>query len=132
MKRSTIRSIAAALAVAATTSLLLPACGSARRGEPLTREPVAEPSALVQEGHRLFDTFCNSCHPGGTAGIGLALNNKPLPEAAIRFQVRNGIGAMPAFDEKTISDEQLDAIIEYIDWVEDLEVERDMETEDGY
>ena len=99
--------------------LLASACGSARRGVPLVGDrEIEDPELLL--GRRSFDTFCHSCHPGGTGGLGLALNNKPLPGFAVRLQVRNGIGAMPSFSEKVISDEALDAIVAYMKWLRNL------------
>ena len=38
----------------------------------------------------------------------------PVPDAAIRLQVRKGMGAMPHFDEHHISPNELDAIVEYM------------------
>lgn len=105
-------------------------CGTARRGVPLTdREPPAD-SPTLRTGERVFDTYCNGCHPGGTAGVGLALNDKPLPEAAIRLQVRQGVGAMPGFSEAEISDAELDALVAYMQWLHTIEVDV-METDDG-
>lgn len=37
------------------------------------------------------------------------INNKPLPGFLIKFQVRNGLGAMPAFSKEHVSPEELDA-----------------------
>ncbi|HJP61658.1 MAG TPA: cytochrome c, partial [Gemmatimonadaceae bacterium] len=54
------------------------------------------------------------CHPGGAAGLGPPLNNKPAPAFVIRFQVRHGLGAMPAFDSTQISDADLHAVAEYL------------------
>ena len=102
--------------------LSLAACGSAQRGAPLTG-PHEPPDAEVVRGQQTFDTFCNGCHPGGTAGIGVALNNKPLPGFVIRRQVRWGLGAMPAFSEETISDEALDDLVAYLVWLRRLDRE---------
>ncbi len=93
-------------------ALLVFGCGTARRGEPFHGPP-----ALTEEqrfGETIFMEHCNRCHPGGEAGLGPALNNKPIPEAAIRLQVRNGYGSMPAFPEEEISEEQLDALALYV------------------
>ena len=43
-----------------------------------------------------------SGHPAGAGGL-------------IRFQVRNGLGAMPAFKEDRLSAQQLDDLIAYLD-----------------
>lgn len=80
--------------------------------------PLAEvtemPTEKLQQGRVLFDQYCASCHPNGMAGVGLAIIDKPLPERLIEFQIRNGIGVMPAFDENVLSDEQVEKIAEYL------------------
>jgi mono/diheme cytochrome c family protein len=58
--------------------------------------------------------LCNQCHPGGDAGLAPALNNKPAPAAAIKLQVRKGLGRMPAFDQQVIDDNALDALVSYM------------------
>jgi len=70
-------------------------CGSARRGEPLIG-PVGL-SDQARLGRVVFYANCDQCHPGGEAGLGPSLNNKPLPGFAIKTQVRHGLGAMPSF-----------------------------------
>jgi mono/diheme cytochrome c family protein len=62
------------------------------------------------EGERLFHRFCYPCHPGGEAGLGPAINDKPLPAVAIRTQIRRGLGAMPAFSDEWLSDREVRAI----------------------
>ncbi|MDC4226474.1 MAG: cytochrome c [Candidatus Manganitrophus sp.] len=59
----------------------------------------------------LHETLVINAIPEGEAGLGPALNNKPLPGWMIRFQVRHGLGAMPAFSEKEISDRELDDLV---------------------
>jgi mono/diheme cytochrome c family protein len=88
-------------------------CGSARRGEPV-QAPLELTDAELVQGRDVFMRFCNSCHPGGESGLGFALNNKPLPGFLIRFQVRNGLGAMPAFGPDLISSEELDYLVAYL------------------
>jgi mono/diheme cytochrome c family protein len=65
-------------------------------------------------GEVVFMQHCHSCHPGGEAGLGPALNNKPLPGFLIRLQVRQGIGAMPRFSEDVISGTELDDLVAYM------------------
>jgi mono/diheme cytochrome c family protein len=89
-------------------------CASARRGEPIVAGGKPPLNAEEQLGQRVFMRECNSCHPGGEGGVGPAINNKPVPAAAIRLQVRNGLGAMPAFDDGEVSDAELSAIISYL------------------
>jgi mono/diheme cytochrome c family protein len=88
-------------------------CGSPRRGEPIT-SPLRISDPVVERGREVFARNCYPCHPGGAGGLGPALNNKALPAFAIRFQVRHGMGVMPAFSEKEISPDQLDALIVYM------------------
>ena len=89
------------------------ACGSSRRSEPiLGPPPLDSPEEL--KGEQLFMKFCNQCHPGGAGGLGPGLNNKPAPAAAIRLQIRKGLGAMPAFSDDEIIDPDVEAIIAYM------------------
>lgn len=94
-------------------SLILTACHSQRRGEPLTGT-VAENNAKVQRGELVFMRNCYQCHPTGEGGLGPALNNKPAPRFLIKTQVRTGLGTMPAFGKDKISSEELDDLVDYI------------------
>jgi mono/diheme cytochrome c family protein len=93
--------------------LALAGCGPQRRG-PLVGAPVTTDTPAERRGERLFYRHCARCHPGGEAGLGPALNNKPLPELAIETQIRKGVGAMPAFSEHHLDDAQVEAIAEYV------------------
>ncbi len=77
-------------------------------------EPVTLETKELENGSKLFDHHCASCHPGGMSGLGPAIINKPLPEFLIRFQIRNGIGVMPAFKKDVLDDEQVENIAEYL------------------
>lgn len=88
-------------------------CGSARRSDP-TGTPPAVTTESLRTGQTAFMMHCHQCHPGGDAGLGPALNNKPLPGFMIRMQIRNGLGAMPSFPEKKMDDATVDAVIEYV------------------
>jgi mono/diheme cytochrome c family protein len=93
--------------------LLVAAGCSARRSEPVAGPPpVASPE--LARGEIAFDAHCSHCHPGGEKGLAPALNNKPLPGFLIKFQVRHGLGAMPAFSERELEDEELDALVKYM------------------
>jgi mono/diheme cytochrome c family protein len=92
--------------------VLLCGCGSARRGEPFTGPLVLSEEA--QRGQVLFMRHCHQCHPGGEAGLAPAINDKPLPGFLTRFQVRHGLGAMPAFSKDDIGDAEVDAIVAYL------------------
>ena len=100
------------IALVGCVTLLISGC-TPRRGILVERVPELN-TASEQQGQEVFMNHCNFCHPGGGAGLGLAINNKPLPAAMIAFQVRNGIGAMPAFSKTKISDEELSALIDYL------------------
>ena len=89
------------------------ACGSARRVPPVA-SPVELSSQKLVTGHHEFMEYCHQCHPHGEAGLAPAINDKPLPGFLIKFQVRHGLGAMPAFPKQVISDEELDAIVAYL------------------
>ncbi|HLU66245.1 MAG TPA: cytochrome c [Kofleriaceae bacterium] len=111
-----------AAALIATAPLVLAAvaggCGAERRGPPAA--PSVVPAAVEERrGERLFFRFCYQCHPGGGGGLGPSINDKPLPHALIRAQIRRGLGEMPAFPDQVLSDEDVDAIIAYLDLLED-------------
>jgi mono/diheme cytochrome c family protein len=106
------RKVAAFIGGAAVL-LLLNACYSARRGEPITGL-VPVKNEKVARGQIVFYQHCNQCHPGGEAGLGPALNNKPAPAFLMKTQVRLGLGAMPAFDKEQISPESLDNLMAYV------------------
>jgi mono/diheme cytochrome c family protein len=108
MKRALIAVLAAGLAAS-----LISGCGSARRSEPI-KGAVAINDPQVARGRLAFMAKCNYCHPGGEAGLGPALNDKPLPEFLIKTQIRVGLGAMPAFPPQEISDADVDAIVAYM------------------
>ena len=94
----------------------LAACGSSRRTVPVSG-PLMFPSQKVALGERAFMRTCNACHPRGESGLAPGINNKPLPEFLIKFQVRHGMGAMPAFSERQVNPEELDAIVEYLEYM---------------
>jgi mono/diheme cytochrome c family protein len=100
------------LAIATITAVLL-ACGARQRGEP-AGPPIAAATAEEPHGRQLFQKLCYKCHPGGAAGLGPALNNKPLPEVAVRTQIRKGVGAMPSFGSDMVSDDDVAALARFV------------------
>ena len=102
-----------ALRIVMILGVLLTAACSARRGEPIVG-PVAISEPGIARGQQVFMRECYQCHPGGEAGVGPAINNKPLPGFLIKFQVRTGLGAMPAFSQGEISAEELDHLVDYL------------------
>ena len=93
--------------------LMILACGSPKRDEP-DRPAFVPATTTIARGEEVFKKQCDYCHPGGGAGLGPALNNKPAPAFAIRFQIRHGLGAMPAFDSTTIPAADVQAIADYL------------------
>lgn len=92
---------------------LLVACAPAYRGAPILG-PLDTSDPLVARGERAFAEYCHSCHPSAGTGLGPGIADKPLPGWLVRFQVRNGLGQMPAFPPDVIDSEELDGIIAYI------------------
>jgi mono/diheme cytochrome c family protein len=88
-------------------------CGQTRVGPPLT-PPLALSSVGEQRGEVLFMRHCHQCHPGGAGGLAPSINDKPIPRELVRAQIRLGIGAMPAFSEKVLADDEVDAITAYV------------------
>jgi ubiquinol-cytochrome c reductase cytochrome c subunit len=78
----------------------------------------------VPEGAVLFQENCAACH--SSTGIGAALTSgetapgvRDVPATVIAEAIRVGgagllTGDMPRFDERTLSDEQVDSIVRYI------------------
>jgi mono/diheme cytochrome c family protein len=101
----------------ALAALLAAACAPTRRPPPIA-EPGASPerplSATERRGQIVFMRHCHSCHPGGEAGLGPALDAKPLPQGLVRLQIRNGFGAMPPFGDDRIAEDELDALVQYV------------------
>lgn len=92
---------------------LLTACLPQRRDAPLVGE-LTGLTPRQERGRAVYMLNCQQCHPGGAEGLGPSLNDKPLPQLAIRAQVRAGLGAMPAFDASEISDADLAALADYV------------------
>jgi mono/diheme cytochrome c family protein len=97
----------------ALLAVVLAGCGSGRRSEPIAG-PLAINDPSAARGWALFDTHCYKCHGEGEGGMGPVINDKPLPKALMRFQVRHGLGTMPSFSEEQISDAQLEDILNYL------------------
>lgn len=101
------------LVLAAVALLLLGACTSARRTEPLA-PPIDTGDPVVARGRVVFFQHCHPCHPHGEGGLGPAIVNKPLPEFLMKFQVRHGLGVMPGFDAEKIPKDDLEALMRYL------------------
>jgi mono/diheme cytochrome c family protein len=101
------------ISISALLLAISPVACSARRGEPLYG-PLRITSAAVESGRQVFMRECHQCHPGGEAGLGPSINDKPLPGFLMKLQVRRGIGAMPAFSQEEISPQELDNLIQFL------------------
>lgn len=84
-----------------------------RRSEPL-RGPLSMDEQAVQDGQITYMAYCQKCHPVGESGLGPAINSNPAPKFVKKFQVRHGLGMMPAFSEEQISDQDLQNIVQYL------------------
>ncbi len=75
-----------------------------------------EQPATGLDGRALFDKFaCAGCHgANGEGGVGPAINRGELPADEIAQVVRKGRGAMMAYSSDVMSDEELEAIIGYM------------------
>ncbi len=88
-------------------------CGTARRSVPIMG-PIAHSDAGLH-GKVLFMPECNQGQPGRGAALGPAINNKWIPDAAMKLQIRKGVlGSMPAFSDKELSDPDVDDILVYL------------------
>ncbi|WP_343703497.1 cytochrome c [Chitinophaga sp.] len=90
---------------------LLASCSARRMPATEVKEEV-KPEAVM--GRDKYMQYCQKCHPMGESGLGPALNNNPAPGFIKRFQVRHGLGAMPAFKADVISRADLNHIMKYL------------------
>src|SRR4051812_10025610 len=102
-----VGSIAGALALIA-----IGGCGAERKQDLPPQQIAGNPE--LSRGQLVFMHECNQCHPGGAAGLGPAINDKPLPGGLIKTQVRQGLGTMPHFSEQHINDDDLSALVAYL------------------
>jgi mono/diheme cytochrome c family protein len=93
--------------------LLFAVACSPRRSEPISGKPVKK-DARIEHGMKVYMIHCQKCHPNGEAGLGPALNNKPVPGFIKRFQVRHGLGVMPSFKKDEISRRDLRDMTKYM------------------
>lgn len=94
---------------------LLSGCVARHKPSEEVEVPLRLETDRQQAGRIVFMRECQRCHPGGEAGLAPALNNKSLPRTAVALQVRQGLGAMPAFGPDRIPDDSLGALIDYVE-----------------
>ncbi len=95
-------------------ALALASCGAAEERFVAEAPEVIPATRDETHGKHLFQKFCYQCHPGGSQGLGPALNDRPIAEAAIRTQIRTGASSMPSFGTEWLSDDQVAEIAEYV------------------
>lgn len=54
------------------------------------------------------------CHTQGEGGMAPILNEAPLPKFLMGFQIRNGLGVMPAFSKEEVTDRELEDLLNYL------------------
>jgi mono/diheme cytochrome c family protein len=92
---------------------LLSACSGGKAAAPPATTPASTQNE--QRGEVVFMRTCNGCHPQGEAGLGGALNTKPLPGALIKAKVRGTLpGDMPKFGDRDLGDADLQAVVDYV------------------
>ena len=68
-------------------------------------------------GEQVFIRSCNTCHPGGRAGMGPALEglDKKFPDdEALKSFLRAGKGMMPAQPREVVNDVELANLVAYL------------------
>ena len=105
------------LIVLALAALVLSGCGASGSAQ-------SSAEALAQ-GETQFMTFCAACHGADGTGSDIAPSVIGHPADDILAQVRSPIGAMPAFTSGTISDANLDLLVEYVLSLDSSEGEHD-------
>ena len=100
------------LLIIITFSLCAGSCYT-RRSEPF-RGQLDRRTASIQQGEQLFNQHCYKCHPSGEYGLGLGVNTVPVPRFVLAFQIRHGLGVMPAFKKNELSNQEVRAITGYM------------------
>lgn len=103
-------------------TLAIAGCGGGGGADETTEETITQVTAAEGDdteaaGRELFTANCGSCHTladAGTAGaVGPNLDTLDLTTERVEQQVRNGGGAMPAF-EGTLSDDEIETVAAYV------------------
>ena len=83
-----------------------------RRSEPMTGKVVNTSNNHVKNGQVLYHAYCQKCHPAGEAGLGPSVTSKP--GFAKKFQIKHGMGVMPAFKKDQLSRQDVKDIAAYL------------------
>lgn len=68
-------------------------------------------------GQQIFMRSCNTCHPGGSKGMGPALDKlgEHFPgDQQLKSFIRKGKGLMPAQPPEILNDKELDNLTDYL------------------
>lgn len=68
-------------------------------------------------GEQIFIRSCNTCHPGGKAGLGPTLENVSehfVDEDDLKKLIRSGKGIMPGQPKTTINEIEMDNLVDYL------------------
>lgn len=93
--------------------VLLAAC-AVRKSEPITQRQFNSKDNQVINGEKVFMMHCQKCHPGGEAGLAPSIVSSVIPQFLKRFQIRHGLGAMPAFKQDQLTKTELDNLSKYM------------------
>ena len=111
MKRSV--NIITVVWIAIVVPIFLSSCAS-RKSEAIKQRTFVPKNQQVANGERVYMMHCQSCHPGGEAGLGPSINANPAPMFVKRFQIRHGLGVMPGFKSDEISKSDVRDIAKYL------------------
>jgi mono/diheme cytochrome c family protein len=92
--------------------------GGASGGQPAAAGAGSSPSAAeLAKGKQLFaQKGCSSCHGDNAGGgVGPKLSGTSLPLKVVLTTVRNGRGAMPAFDKSSVTDSEVKTIYQWLE-----------------
>jgi mono/diheme cytochrome c family protein len=96
-----------------SVAILASAC-MVRRSEPVKGRNFTPENADIKHGEQVFMSYCHKCHPAGESGLGPAINSNPAPSFLKKFQVRHGLGVMPAFKADALSKKDLQDVAKYL------------------
>ncbi len=83
-------------------------------------EAASDPSALERGRAVFLEVGCASCHGEDASGTVIAPGLPGHNELQVRRQVRGPIGVMPVFGRESLSPEDLDALVAYIESLEGI------------
>ncbi|MCP3936544.1 MAG: hypothetical protein GY708_14355, partial [Actinomycetia bacterium] len=79
-----------------------------------TTSPATTTPGQGSSGASVYASYCAGCHgSAGQGGIGPALADRALSEAAIRSATANGVGSMPGFSG-SLTAAEIDAVTSYV------------------